>query len=349
MHRVRAVSLSNYIEVARDLDLDPFELLRQAGISPTALQDPEAQIPALNAVNLLEASAARARCDSFGLLMAERRSFASLGRLSLLLERVPTVRDTVDALVEYQRHINNVITIALEERGNMMLVRFEMAPVCAKPQAIDNMVALGYLALRAASGGHWAPLSVHLVRKAPANLSDFRRFYPFPIKFNAMSNGLMCTPAALAIRNPLANDAMAAHARSLLELVRIETGDETISDHVRCSIALLLPSGRATLRNVANRLGQSVRTLQRALELDGHSFADLLNDARRELTQRYLVDLDHSVGTVSELVGYSSMSAFNRWFFGQFGTSPQKWRAAQDTWKQSDAEWELPAPRRMIG
>ncbi|HEX8059126.1 MAG TPA: AraC family transcriptional regulator ligand-binding domain-containing protein [Novosphingobium sp.] len=303
-------------------------MLRQTGISPTVLDDPEAQIPALPAVDLLEMSAARAKCDSFGLLMAERHSFTSLGPLSLLLERVPTVRDTVKALVDYQRHISNVITIALEEQGGMMLIRFEMVPTCAKPQAIDNLVASGYLSVRAACGGHWAPLAVHLVRKAPANLSAFQRFYPFPIKFNAKFNGLMCTPASLATRNPLANDAMAAHVRSLLELVSLETGNETISDHVRRSITLLLPSGQASLANVANRLGLSVRTLQRSLELDGNSFADLLNAARRELTQRYLIDLDHSVARVSELVGYCSTSAFNRWFFAEFGTSPQKWRAA---------------------
>jgi AraC-like DNA-binding protein len=332
--------LSNYIEIAHSVDLEPYEMLRQAGISPATLENPESRIPALSAANLLETSAARAGCESFGLLMAANRSFASLGPLCLLLERVSTVRDTIQTLIDYQRHINNVLTVALEERDGMMLVRFEMVPECAKPQAIDHSVALGYLTVHAASGGHCTPLAVHLVRKAPADLSVFQRFYSFPVKFNAKFNGLMYTPASLAIRNPLANEAMAAHMRSLLELVQVEAEDETVSEHVKRAIALLLPNGQATLRHVANNLGQGARTLQRALEFEGQSFAGLLNDARKELTQRYLIDLDHSVASVSELVGYSSTSSFIRWFVAEFGASPQKWKAAQASGVKVVQDWD---------
>ena len=39
--QMRAVTLTSYLEVARFVGLDPFEMLREVGISPQFLDDPE--------------------------------------------------------------------------------------------------------------------------------------------------------------------------------------------------------------------------------------------------------------------------------------------------------------------
>src|SRR5688572_14286621 len=97
MHQVRAVTLTGYLEVARFVGLDGRRMLRQAGISLEALEDPENRIPAAPIVRLLENSAEQSGCENFGLLMAEARSFASVGPLSLLLERLANAREIVNA------------------------------------------------------------------------------------------------------------------------------------------------------------------------------------------------------------------------------------------------------------
>ena len=75
----------NYFEVARFVGLDPYRMLRTAGIDPASLADPDAQIPGRPVGNLLEESARESGCMGFGLLMAESRTLASLGAISLLL------------------------------------------------------------------------------------------------------------------------------------------------------------------------------------------------------------------------------------------------------------------------
>lgn len=327
MYKVRAVSLSNFVEIAREVGIDPYEAFRRAGITQAMLERPENRIPAKLAIDLFEFASARSGCESFGLRMAENRSAATLGPLSLLLERVATVRDTVQVLIDYQQHINNILTIAWEDRAGIPCIRFEMVPECLQPQVVDHSVALAFQAVRWASGGQWGPLSVHLTRKAPADLSVFQRFYPCPVNFSSTFNGLRCTEASLDIGNPLADATMAQHMRQLLGLVELEEGDEAIGEQVKRAIALLLPNGQATVANVALHLGMSVRTLQRVLDGEGQSFATLLNGMRRELTKRYLLGGDHSVAMVAELIGYSSASSFNRWFNAEFGCAPQKWRA----------------------
>ena len=77
-------------------------MLRRAKIDPAALADPDHLLASAPVTKLLEESARESGCLSFGLLMAEPRSMASVGALSLLLTHQPTARDVVEAVVRYQ-------------------------------------------------------------------------------------------------------------------------------------------------------------------------------------------------------------------------------------------------------
>jgi AraC-like DNA-binding protein len=119
---------------------------------------------------------------------------------------------------------------------------------------------------------------------------------------------------------------MADNARRLLDMVELPPEDAPVSERVSRSIALLLPAGRASLEEVARSLDNGPRDLQRKLEREGHSFGELLNNARRELSQRYLSNDAQPITIVAELTGYSSAGSFSRWFTGEFGVAPGAWR-----------------------
>lgn len=328
MHEVRAATLFEYIDVARSVGLDGYWMLRHAGISPTALEDPDNRIPALAAVRLLERSAQRSGCDNFGLLMAERRSFASLGPISLLLDRLGTVREVLEALMAYRRHMNDIVTVDLEEDGDTALVKIGFMAEYAQVQITDFATALGYKVLTGASHGSWVPTAVHMTRRAPVDLVPWRRIFPVPIAFENLFNGFSCPRAALDIPNPNADPLMARHAEQLLRLVPLPEEISPVSDRVRRVIAQMLPNGQARLEAVAAHLATGSRALQRSLDGEGTTFAALLAEVRRELAQVYLVG-PQSVTAISEQLGYASPSAFTRWFAGEFGLSPQAWRSQQ--------------------
>ncbi len=327
VHQMRAVTLANYLEVASSVGLDGLRMLRQAGIPPEALADPENRLPANAVISLLDRSAELSGCESFGLLLAEQRSFASLGPLSLLLERLPNVREVIRAAIDFERHMNDIVAISLEDGGDICLIRLDLAPGFWSVQAFDHVVAIAYRVLVAASGNRWKPDCVHLVRRAPDDAAPWRRVYAVPIEFGATFNGLSSTSAAMLVPNPNADEVMARHARQLLHLVPIDSTEDAVNERVRRAITLLLPSGRATAGQVAAQLGMSARSLQRRLDDEGHRFGELLNWVRRELATAYLASSAHPITTIAGLLGYASPSSFTRWFAGTFGTSPQAWRA----------------------
>ena len=56
---------------------------------------------------------------------------------------------------------------------------------------------------------------------------------------------------------------------------------------------------------------------------------ELLNEVRRELVERYLRDSSHSNTAVAELMGYSTLSSFTRWFVSEYGLPPGAWRRSR--------------------
>ena len=325
---MRAATLTGYIEVARFVGLDPFRMLREAGIPVSLFADGEQRHAAGPIVSLLERSAAMSGCESFGLLMADCRSFAQLGPLSLLLERLATLRHVINALSEYRRHFNDIMDIVLEE-GHPCLIKVQILPEYASTQIVDFTVARLHRNLSGASGGRWTPLALHLIREKPVDVSEFRRCFPCEHVFGSSFNGFSCTAASLGITNPLSNDTMARHASRLLDLVQLRPEAAPIGDQVLRAIALLMPSGKASLEHVAANLGLSSRVLQRSLEGEGRSFGTLLNEVRRDLAQQYLANSSHTITTISDLTGYNTLSSFSRWFAGEFGLAPHTWRASQ--------------------
>lgn len=337
--QVHTQALTNFFEVARFAGLDPYKALRRFRISPAMLDDPDATLPSNAVADLLEYCAEESGCQTFGLLMAESRSLPSLGPLSLLLAHQGTARDVLDALVEYQNVLNEVMSLDIEHvpegggesggGGGVAIIRAGFIGGYDGRQAIELLMALVCRTVSEVVSGRWHPDLAYFQHSAPDDLSHHLRVFQCPLLFDAEFSGLVCTEAALDAPNPAAESAMARHARRYLDMLVPEPADGSVSERARRSLYLLLPAGRATLEQLAANLGMAPRSLQRQLERERRTFATLLNEVRRELALRYLASPAHSVGSVAQMTGYATPSSFSRWFATEFGMSPAQWRAEE--------------------
>ena len=323
--RARAVTLTNYYEVARHVRLDPYVMLGRAGIHPSALRDPENWMPANRILNLLRESAFRSGRDDFGVLLGECRSFASLGPVSLLLRHERTLRDLIDAAIEYRRLLNELLHLELRDDGHSAVLEWNLIPGLRSSQGINLLATLAYRVLVEGSGIDWRPECIHF-RNSPAQITTFRRVFGCPIQFDSDFDGMSFSSACLDLPNQLADPELAAHARRLLNLMPGIRHDATMIERTRGALPFLIANGQARAEDVGDCLGVPVRTLQRRLASEGQSFSLLLNETRRELVLRYLGNSNQSITQVAHLTGYSALSSFTRWFISEFGVSPGKWR-----------------------
>ena len=125
------------------------------------------------------------------------------------------------------------------------------------------------------------------------------------------------------------------HNAELLALVAPQLESEltqrlaqkSFSDQVKGIVKKLLAGQRLTLRDVAHELRLSTRTLQRRLTGERAKFQQLMEEARRELAQHYLLHSSLELNETAYLLGYEDANSFFRAFHQWEGTSPGEWRA----------------------
>ena len=324
--RARAVTLTNYPELARCLGVDPYAVLARAGLPASILNDVENWLPGKQVLNVLEETARCAERDDFGVLMGEFRSFASLGPVSLLLKHEATLRSVISSMIEYRRLINELLHLSLQVNGDNSLLVWSLIPGLRSSQGVNFLATIAYRVLVDATAVDWQPECIHFRHSAPRYAATFARVFRCPVEFESSFDGISFSSTSLDLKNDFADPELAAHARRLLNLMPGIRDDETTVERARGIIALLFSSGTADARNVARCLGCNVRALQRRLEREGHTFSGLLNDVRSELAMRCLKDSRQSITAVAHLTGYSTLSSFTRWFVSEFGMPPGKWR-----------------------
>ena len=328
---VRAASLTNYSEVARAGGLDPARMLSDAGLSPNVLREPDLMIPVERVGQLLQASATQSGNESFGLCMAESRLLSNLGAVGMLIRDQATLRDSLDVLMRYQVLLNGSLSLMVEEGAGEVVLREEVkAGHAQQPTRQRIELALGVMLrlMRQFLGAGWQPRRVCFDHPAPRDLGVHRRLFGRAVEFDAEFNCIVCAKADLDTRNPSADPAMARYAQQLLD-ASPKPQRATMLEDVRRTILLLLPSGRCTIEQVAEHLGVACRTVQRGLAEQGQSFSSMVNEIRRELATRHVIESDRPLTEVAMLLGFSAPSALSRWYHAQFGCSAKESRTTR--------------------
>jgi AraC-like DNA-binding protein len=326
---IRAACLTHYSDVARSVGIDPARMLKSVGLPSKGLTDPDIRIPSGSVRRLLEASAAMAEIDDFGLRLAERGGLSNIGPVALVAREQPTVGAALEALGRYIHIHNESVRLRIERHSDAVVIAPMLLlgrPVPAR-QSAELLVGVAYRILSAFLGSGWRPLDVHFAHPAPRNRATYRRFFNCNVAFGAEFDAIICPAMDMDRPMAAANASMARYAQSYVEAIAGRSS--TIEGKVREMIAALLPTGRCSLDRVAQHLGCDGRTVQRWLAESGKSFSEILDAQRAEMVVRLIEDKGRSLPAVAELLGFSAQSALARWFRERFGCSITQWRADQ--------------------
>jgi AraC-like DNA-binding protein len=325
---VRSSSMNGYFDVTRRLGLNPYELVQEVGLDAVALANPDDRIPADGACRLLETTAQKASCPTLGLQIAQTRQQFGSGVINILLAHKRTLREVLLAAVQYRHLLNEALGVHVEPTGDTVTIREEIVAEPSTPTVQAIELAVGVLArhFSALLGAHWKPHSVHFTHPAPADVTFHRRFFGCPVSFQSEFNGIVCAAADLDFPNPNADPVLVRYAESLANPLNATAADSIVLE-VRKAIYLLLPLSQASIELVARQLNRTVRTLQRQLDAAGSSFSGIVEEVRRDLAVRYLLNPRYPIGRVAALLGYTNQGSFSVWFQARFSTTPRDWRS----------------------
>ncbi|BBH45740.1 AraC family transcriptional regulator [Pseudomonas sp. KU43P] len=323
---VVSACLTHYADVARAFGLDPIAQLQAVQLDPACLERSDFKISVDSVWHLLENSASQAGVEDFGLRMAEQRQLSNLGTLAQVMRQESTLRMALETLQRYLHLHNEGFLILVEERDGIAVIRGEQITHRQLPsrQSVDLMIGVTHRTLKTLLGEQWQPRSVCLRHSAPQDRSTHLRLFGTRVQFNSVVDGIVCRSAELDAPLPGSDPVAARSVRRELEARGAVS--ETVVDTVRRLVWQLLLTGRLSVEQVAEQLGVDRRTVHRRLLRHGESFSSILDQVRQEQVVRHLRDSRHSHSEIAELLGFSCLSAFSRWFSQRFGCSPRAWR-----------------------
>src|SRR5262245_841159 len=317
---IRSACLTNYVDVARSVGLDPYRQLRAAGLSRACLVDPDTMIRASAVGRLLETSAQDAGIEDFGLRMAETRRPSILGPIGLVLQEEPTLRKALESLRRYLRLHSDSLELRIEEEEDTAIIREErIAQARVTARQVSNLtIGALHRILHSLVEAAWKPERVCFSHGAPTSTAAYVRFFGCPVEFRCDFNGIVCTSKDLDARLPRADPVMARYARQYLDSI-LERPDATMANKVRQFVRALLPSGRCSIEQLSRHLGMDRRTVHRHLAREKETFSSIVGAVRADLATRYLERADRPLAEVAELLGFSGLIHLARWFSARCG------------------------------
>lgn len=324
---IRSAALSDYAGVARDLGLDPLGMVLAMKLPAASLTERDLKLPTDRVCALLEESAQRSGCATFGLELAQHRRLSHLGELGLLLRDLPTVRDVMQATSEFVRFHNASLVYALEQKQDVTHILMENRVAGGKPtrQFSEFVQGSAFRIFVSQFAEARDQLRVCFRHSAPAEMSPYQKFFGHTPVFDHDFNGFVCPISLLDQRNPSADSDFSLYARNLVQARAGSTAARRADDVLRV-ILQLLPTGRCDAEHIAECLGVDRRTVHRQLLREGKTVSGLIEEVRVELSARYVLASTLPISDLAPMLGFHSTSALVNWYRRRYGMPPSQHR-----------------------
>lgn len=318
---------------AAHFGVPPPELLRAAALDPARLVDPDASLPRSQEIRLWDEAVRLTGDQDFGLHLAEwvaRFPPDHFDVLAFAVRSSPTLGEHFRLAGRYIRLIHEGVYLSLEEEGDVVRLVHGHSPEQIGPrQPIEGMLALVLLHGRLGVGEEFAPRAVCFAHARPDRVSEQERVFRAPVHYGRPRNELVLDRALL--------DRPQRHAdQRLLTILDRQLGAllsglperRCFRDVVTGCMMDELPEREPVVGSIAAKLHMSARSLQRRLQGEGTSFAEVLSDLRRDRALHYLKDRRISIAEVAFLLGFGDVTAFHRAFKRWTGSTPARHRSA---------------------
>jgi hypothetical protein len=186
--------------LARYPALSPDDLLREAGIGPRELADPEARIALAANVALFERAARETGDPSIGLAFVEQLPWNDIGVLGYVALHSATLGAALGHAVRYHAIQQTSGGAALEVGPTVTRLTYTPGDVTIGPhtQHTEQVLAMYVRVCREAVGfATWAPREVHFRHRAPKDPSPQRRFFRAPLHHGQRDDALVIATADL--------------------------------------------------------------------------------------------------------------------------------------------------------
>ena len=315
-------------QAMQSMDVDAEEVLKRIGLKQEQLNQKDLRTPH-SAQNLFWSVIEEVTDDSdIGLHLGEHLPVFKGQVIEYLFLSSETFGEGLKRALNYQRLLSDAVNAVLDEDelgcfvGN---INFGDSL-----RHLTECIVLAVLKFfHYVTEGAFQPLEIHFQHTAGANLAEYERLFPCPVKFEQSGNRIYLSRESLSIPSYHAEpELLRLHEQLANEHVAKLEKQDFIAK-VNRLIGELLESGNANLETVAERLAIKPRSLRTKLSEVDTNFNQLLADYRCNLAKKLLARTDESIDEIVYLTGFSEPSTFYRAFKRWVGQTPVEYRKAK--------------------
>lgn len=328
--KVLASAAAGVIDLIEKNHGDPDSILGSASIAPEDLDSPFSELLLSDFCNLFEEAARQTRNDRFGLYFGENFEPRRLGAIGYAAISAPTLAAAIRNVETYfPAHQGQSSFGLIREDSDVFWLSYRIFDERIQHRRQDAELSMGMFLniFREALGPKWSPLEVRFEHESRGGEYAHEKVFGAPIVFGRRTNAFAFRRRDLDARMPNQDPYLFSLIEPFLKSrCELHKNPEDFATTVRNQIKLQLGDVPPTIGEISRIFGVSGQSMQRQLREHGVTFQELVNAARKELALHYLEDDDVPLTEISQLLGYSELSAFSRAFRSWTGMSPQRYR-----------------------
>lgn len=315
------------LAVARHHGLDE-AWLRRFDLTAARLAAVETMVSSRQVYALLEYLAPRLDIEAFAIAVGTATTASDLGPIGLAIRAAPTGRQALGLLVRHQQLVNTVAGFhLLDGEDELTLAEDRCGPVGLGREIAAEIAAMTTI--------HWARLLLdteatprRVTLQRPGTRAQYEAWAGCPVLTGAPRASVVFPRALVERARPSADDELWVFFGELLaERSGTTTPSSPLVHRLRRELASLLPEGAPSLPEIARRIGESPRTLQRRLAGEGYRYSSVVDGLRHELALSHLSRDELGIAEIAFALGFDEVASFHRAFRRWEKTTPAAFRA----------------------
>jgi len=327
--KLASIQLVNW-NILEEYNKAPLDVFTKVQLDPRLMYQPGARYSLSKIAELWEQMERVIEDPCFGLAAAKCWHPSNFGTLGYALLMSTCLRTTLERLIRFHRIISDAPFGKLSEPHGKKKLVFNLTNKDEKKYSHareDAAIAWIMSVLQVNYQRPLSPISLNFTHSRPAGCAGrYYELFKCPIIFDAPFSGIELSLADADRILPSGNKDMAEFNDQVMTKYLLTKSSDPLVSRVTKIIVEHLPSGDATIENVASELFMSKRKLQRLLQEDGTSFIAILNETREEIAKQYVRDKEMNLTEIAFLLGFSEQSTFSRSFKRWTGKSPSSFR-----------------------
>lgn len=317
-HRIFApYKVANLIDTVGDCGISADTVLARTGLSVDEVRNPHTLTSVRQYLMACDNIIAAGAGLSVAFAAGSRLHLSAYGMYGYALMCSPTMREFFDFAVRY--HVLATPTLRLGWRLEGDLAIWEFTEIYSDVMSSDlrnflirQQMMQNFTHVRDVAGPDCLPVRALFALTSNGQTADDERILGCPCSFDKSAHELHY-PASILDQAPQLGNRL---TRAMLE----ETCDRLIGQAKMTSgiagevyqFLMLAPNRFPSMDSIALQMGMTERTLRRRLRDEGRSYADIIDDVRKNLALEYLRTTRMSVDDIAWKVGFTDSSNLRR-------------------------------------